>query len=318
MPITSSLGKRMRALLMLAGVIPVAASAQSELPPCSTSEELSNHASARTEIFRYESGPELHHRFSVLLHPHAYQNSDGDAQLELKRGAAIRINYAWHDGALVPMNADVSVPFSKGENERKVYGLTLKLSGKSFDTQYDSRESKIAQTTIYRIEDAGLLETLDSDIELYFFELTGNKGTAAFGYRRDEALRAYRRANVQLQFVNTALKNRECRIQTYAVCFLTSATCELVGLADDCWELRTLRRFRDGWLARQGGGLADIGTYYEVAPEIADRLRERPKQLLKLYWTRIVPSAIAAKIGANRIARRIYTRMMCELIGSAG
>src|SRR5690606_29479169 len=33
-------------------------------------------------------------------------------------------------------------------------------------------------------------------------------------------------------------------------CFLTTATCQVVGLADDCWELTTLRHFRDGWLAR--------------------------------------------------------------------
>ena len=97
-------------------------------------------------------------------------------------------------------------------------------------------------------------------------------------------------------------------------CFLTSAACDTIGLADDCWELATLRRFRDEWLARQPGGADDIAAYYVEAPAIAARLRGDPKALLKLYWTRIVPSAIAARVGMKRSARRIYHAMMRDLM----
>ena len=37
-------------------------------------------------------------------------------------------------------------------------------------------------------------------------------------------------------------------------CFITTACCETLGLADDCFELRTLRRYRDEVLAKQPGG----------------------------------------------------------------
>jgi predicted amino acid dehydrogenase len=86
-----------------------------------------------------------------------------------------------------------------------------------------------------------------------------------------------------------------------------------VGLPDDCWELRTLRRFRDGWLSRQAGGTDDIEAYYAKAPAIAEGLKNNQQALLRLYWTRIIPSALAAQVGANRLARAIYSKGMREL-----
>src|SRR5690606_13403351 len=45
-------------------------------------------------------------------------------------------------------------------------------------------------------------------------------------------------------------------------CFLTSACCTVIGLGDRCWELETLRRFRDGWLSSFAAGRGDIARYY--------------------------------------------------------
>ncbi len=45
-------------------------------------------------------------------------------------------------------------------------------------------------------------------------------------------------------------------------CFITTACCEVLGLDDDCFELRTLRRYRDQVLAARPGGDADIARYY--------------------------------------------------------
>src|SRR5258705_10310485 len=49
-------------------------------------------------------------------------------------------------------------------------------------------------------------------------------------------------------------------------CFLTATCCALVGLADDCFELRTLRRYRDEVLAEMPDGRGDIDRYYGIAP----------------------------------------------------
>src|SRR3954470_9525489 len=45
-------------------------------------------------------------------------------------------------------------------------------------------------------------------------------------------------------------------------CFITTACCELLGLPDNCFELRLLRRYRDRVLARLPGGREKIALYY--------------------------------------------------------
>lgn len=55
-------------------------------------------------------------------------------------------------------------------------------------------------------------------------------------------------------------------------CFLTSACCEYKGYADDCYELTTLRGFRDGFMKTMGGGQVIIDEYYKIAPVILEKI----------------------------------------------
>ncbi len=95
-------------------------------------------------------------------------------------------------------------------------------------------------------------------------------------------------------------------------CFLTTASVGAVGLADDCWELRTLRGFRDGFLSSFEAGRALVEDYYVRAPRIVDRISARDDSRaiwLKTYFGGILPSAIAARLGWNGVALRLYRRM---------
>lgn len=98
-------------------------------------------------------------------------------------------------------------------------------------------------------------------------------------------------------------------------CFITSACCEAVGLNDDCFELRALRRYRDEVLAKRPGGADEIAAYYALAPLILARLpREGRKRLLAFLYARyILPSALAAQLGLNALAYRLYAAMLREL-----
>jgi hypothetical protein len=98
-------------------------------------------------------------------------------------------------------------------------------------------------------------------------------------------------------------------------CFITSACCELLGLPDDCFELRTLRRYRDQTLINLPGGAAAIAMYYEAAPAILARLPEgeHAARLLPVYARYILPCAIAAWLGWDPVVYRHYRRMMREL-----
>lgn len=165
------------------------------------------------------------------------------------------------------------------------------------------------------------------------FEFNGSyedRDAALHDYERKEAL-PYFKATIsydrQAQYNATLLssgpaldlirKNEagECEAEKRE-CFLTTASCDVIGLADDCWELRTLRRFRDGWLSEQKDGAEDIARYYRDAPQIAQRLRNNPSAAVKEYWRFILPSAIAASLGANKTARNLYTRGMNRLMAT--
>jgi len=94
-----------------------------------------------------------------------------------------------------------------------------------------------------------------------------------------------------------------------ADCFFTAAACGAVGLADDCWELETLRRFRDRTLVRMPHGPADIAEYDRSAPAIIAAIAGMPgarRRLLALYWTCILPCCVLARLGADRACRSLY------------
>lgn len=95
-------------------------------------------------------------------------------------------------------------------------------------------------------------------------------------------------------------------------CFITTACCEVLGLDDNCFELRALRRYRDRVLAERPGGAAAIALYYELAPLILARLPDAARRplLLSVYARYILPSALATQLGLDALAYRLYVRML--------
>lgn len=91
-------------------------------------------------------------------------------------------------------------------------------------------------------------------------------------------------------------------------CFLTTATVGTVGLPDDCWELATLRAFRDGWLARHPGGAALTRALLPAGT--AAGAPHRP--------TRRRARRLAARLGLRRGARRAGGAAGAEPAGAAG
>jgi hypothetical protein len=98
-------------------------------------------------------------------------------------------------------------------------------------------------------------------------------------------------------------------------CFITTACCEVLCLPDTCFELRALRRYRDEILAGTPDGRAAIELYYALAPALLTALEgEKRKEILRALYARfILPSAIAAHLGFDRLALKLYVRMMQEL-----
>jgi hypothetical protein len=55
-------------------------------------------------------------------------------------------------------------------------------------------------------------------------------------------------------------------------CFISTACVKSKGLPDDCYELTTLRKFRDEYLLKTNNGRKIIKEYYKVAPLIVKNL----------------------------------------------
>ena len=94
-------------------------------------------------------------------------------------------------------------------------------------------------------------------------------------------------------------------------CFLTTAACMHKGLPDDCYELETLRRFRDDYLLSTSEGVIMVKHYYFVAPEIAERLVDRAE--LEHVWEVVCRCVDAIGSGRNEEAKCMYMQMVHSL-----
>lgn len=61
-------------------------------------------------------------------------------------------------------------------------------------------------------------------------------------------------------------------------CFLTSACCQYKGLPDDCYELTTLRNFRDTYLKSTEEGRKLVEEYYHIAPMLVEKIDQSDKR----------------------------------------
>jgi len=100
---------------------------------------------------------------------------------------------------------------------------------------------------------------------------------------------------------------------TGPACFITTATAEQFGWADDCTVLKVLRWFRDNVMEKRPDWKADIETYYRIAPQIVEATRH-DRKLYRDLWTRSLRKAVAAVVaGKYQRAYDIYRKMVDDL-----
>lgn len=67
-------------------------------------------------------------------------------------------------------------------------------------------------------------------------------------------------------------------------CFLTTVCCEEKGLPDDCYELNTMRKYRDEVLKQTNTGKEIISFYYAEAPRIVKQIKNSIKKKEICDW----------------------------------
>ena len=95
-------------------------------------------------------------------------------------------------------------------------------------------------------------------------------------------------------------------------CFLTTACCDYKGLPDDCYELETMRRFRDNYISKQSYGEKLINDYYEEAPAIVEKINasENREEILEEMYAKITDIVKMVDVENNDEAIIHYMMML--------
>jgi hypothetical protein len=91
-------------------------------------------------------------------------------------------------------------------------------------------------------------------------------------------------------------------------CFVTTACCGAIGLADDCFELNELRLFREKSMRPNERGRGLIDEYSIVGPELLINIPDdiRFLVLCKFYSFYVLPCVVLSKLGLNGVVVKIY------------
>ena len=124
------------------------------------------------------------------------------------------------------------------------------------------------------------------------------------------------RENRKKGFNNCSNNGSSQSASSSSKCYITTAVCEYYGKSDDCFELETLRAFRDRWLAVQPDGISLIKQYYQEAPNIVKWLKESSNYAVlcrHLLETYIIPCVYLIGEGEYERCKKLYLSMVTEL-----
>lgn len=141
---------------------------------------------------------------------------------------------------------------------------------------------------------------------------------------KDEALRAARSFAVN-QGLTIIIHGKDGRIQRTVTpqeaesndnCFITTACVKYFKLKDDCYELQTLRKFRDEYLLKSSKDKVLVNQYYTIAPQIVHLLeKDKQKQMLFQEIFKRISEACRAIEGKDfQSAKTIYSQTVFRLM----
>ncbi len=130
---------------------------------------------------------------------------------------------------------------------------------------------------------------------------------------QDEAMKWYRKAAEQGDASAKAALERRKKSGS---CFITTAVCHTLGMADNCRELEVLRSFRDTFMQQTPRRRDEVKEYYGIAPVIVAAINQQPdadelwRELARRF---ILPCVKLADGRQFAEAHRLYGIMVNEL-----
>jgi hypothetical protein len=112
-----------------------------------------------------------------------------------------------------------------------------------------------------------------------------------------------------------AVINPKNRGEEESNCFITTSCVKYFGLKDNCYELTTLRAFRDSYLLKSSEGRTLVNQYYEIAPVLVKQLESAidRKKLFKNVFADIQASCRAIEEKKYARAEKIYKDAVIRL-----
>lgn len=99
-------------------------------------------------------------------------------------------------------------------------------------------------------------------------------------------------------------------------CYITTAVCDSLGKADDCYELSLLREYRDHYLMSKEEGRRLVDQYYEIAPLIVtgiNQMRDAAKIYQAIYKQYLNPCITYIEQDEPEKCEEKYIAMVTEL-----
>lgn len=100
------------------------------------------------------------------------------------------------------------------------------------------------------------------------------------------------------------------------LCYVTTAVCKSLHKPDHCYELETLRHYRDEYLMHEEGGRELVEKYYDIAPTIVRRIDKNANadEKYRYIWENYLkPCITAIENGELAECRETYIDMVEEL-----
>lgn len=98
-------------------------------------------------------------------------------------------------------------------------------------------------------------------------------------------------------------------------CFLTTVCCNYKKLPDDCYELETMRQFRDEYMKKTDLGNKLVEFYYDRAPKIVRSIENSSdrEKICEYIYNEIHKCIELQKLGNNDQAMLSYGLMMYKV-----
>ena len=100
------------------------------------------------------------------------------------------------------------------------------------------------------------------------------------------------------------------------LCYITTAVCEYQNKPDDCYELTTLRNYRDNYLINTEIGRELVDEYYNIAPGLVMMINMQldAKEIYQnIYEEYLVPCIHYIEKDKNEECRDLYMQMVRSL-----